>query len=222
MTIPESNPYDHGERSASYPAVLLNSLFEGAQELLGEEKFYQILNYQFSQNDENWRGAGQNTGSGVAHNASVKTAGGFLQVLENIYGRPGGQGLALRIGRASLKHALKHIDGAAPLHQAEFHLLPVGRRLEVGLGYLAQYVSRGDSAFSTVTGTEKYWLWQSTNCPDCRERQGFDPCCFAFAGLLQEFMLWAGNGRYYRVVETQCRAAGSPVCEFRIDKKPLD
>jgi hypothetical protein len=198
------------------PDVLVLSLFEGAQELLGEDKFLQILNGRLLPDAENKYGMQTPT------SFSSKEAGSFLQLLETIYGRPGGHGLALRIGRTSLKYTLKRMDTAAPLNHTQYRLLPVTRRLETGLGHLAQFISPRDSAPATVTCTENHWLWQSANIPDCAERQGGDPCCFAFTGLLQEFMAWSGNGRYYRVVETKCRAAGSPECEFRIDKKPLD
>jgi hypothetical protein len=210
MTIPEQYPLEKNFSSSSSPHVLVQSFFEGAQELLGEEKFHQILDCQN-------HGAQENIPS-----FSGKEAGSFLQLLETMYGRPGGHGLALRIGRTSFKYALKRMNSASPLNHTQFRLLPVGRRLETGLGHLAQFVSSGDLPPSTVTCTEDHWLLHSASVPDCSERQGFDPCCYAFTGLLQEFMLWAGNGRYYRVVETRCRATGSLECEFRIDKKPLD
>ncbi|MBE0697474.1 MAG: hypothetical protein IH586_11180 [Anaerolineaceae bacterium] len=217
MTIPEKYPVEKIVSFDSSPNVLIHSLFEGAQELLGEEKFLQILYCQLSRDNENKNGA-QISLSAFSGNE----AGRFLQLLETIYGRPGGHGLALRIGRISFKYVLKQMGDAAPLNQPQYRLIPIGRRLEIGLEHLARFVPPGDLAPSVESPAETHWLWRSANVPDCVGRQGSDPCCYAFTGLLQEFMLWAGNGRYYRVVETKCRAIGSLQCEFRIDKKPLD
>jgi predicted hydrocarbon binding protein len=46
--------------------------------------------------------------------------------------------------------------------------------------------------------------------------------CYLIAGLLQEFTTWADGGRFYRIMETECRGNGSQACLYRIEKKPLD
>jgi predicted hydrocarbon binding protein len=40
-------------------------------------------------------------------------------------------------------------------------------------------------------------------------------------GLLQEAFSVFGRGQEFRVIQTECRAIGSAVCVFRIEKEPI-
>jgi hypothetical protein len=46
-----------------------------------------------------------------------------------------------------------------------------------------------------------------------------DECmCHFNVGMLQEFLTWAGGGKIYHVLETECIAQGGSACTIRIEK----
>lgn len=192
-------------------------LLDGAIELLGQENFQKMTgllpaDLTFS------AGSGQT----MRPNWSAEAAGALMESLEAAYGEPGGRGLALRIGRSVFKYALHQFGDQAGLRETQFRLLPAPRRQAAGLAILARVIAEQTGDSIQVTDHGAYWEWRSEKCPLCRGRHSPDACCYLTVGFLQEFMSWAGGGRFYRVTETACRASGSPACVFRIDKKPLD
>lgn len=192
-------------------------LLAGAQDVLGAEKLHQVLGELWTD-----RSAAPAESPDGELALPQDSAGALLQMLEGIYGVPGGRGLALRIGRAALKYALKQFGEQAGLYRSGYRLLPANRRIAAGLDILAQVLGRECNDTIHVSDHETYWLWRSENCTLCQEHQSADSCCHVVVGLLQEFAAWAGGGRFYPVTETECKANGGAACEFRIEKKPLD
>lgn len=178
-------------------------LFEGAQVVLGAERMQEFRNLL--------------PRAGVTH-APGDEAGRFLCALEARFGSPAVHGLALRIGRATFSYWLKYMGDQLGFRSQEFRLLPAPRRIEAGLQVLAEKmgVLCGESIVLSDEG--QYWNWQVVNQPQPETAT----LCFLEVGLLQEFVSWAGGGRFYPVAHTECRAAGSPACTYRIDKRPLD
>ena len=185
--------------------VAAQVFLEGAQELLGHEHLARF------------RGCPVN-GAGFA----FQDVRALLQKLEEAYGGPGGRGLALRLGRAVFRHGLKELGGQAGFRDVEYRILPSPRRVEQGLHTLAQVVGEAFQSPVAVTDVDSHWLWKMDGCPVCQGCCTEDPGCYLVVGLIQEFAAWAAGGRFYRVKETQCRAAGDPACVFCIEKKPLD
>ncbi|NLG99721.1 MAG: hypothetical protein GX491_20385 [Chloroflexi bacterium] len=184
-------------------------LFEGAKELLGVDQMRRVL--------------GELVPLEMARSGFA--ASHFLQTLESIYGVSGGRGLALCVGRAVFRYGIKQFGDEAGLNSQAYRLLPTPRKIEQGLIVLAHLASERFGDDVSLSEGETYWTWQSNNCPVCRGRHVDSPCCYLTVGMLQEFMLWAGNGRFYRVNETHCCAvpgSQSAACIFRIDKQPLD
>lgn len=181
-------------------------LLEGAEDVLGADKLRNFL-------DGSWPGDGP---------FSWAQTRPLLQQLQTTYGIPGARGLAQRIGRAAFKYGVKQFGEQAGFLSPEFRLLPAPRRIASGLTTLAQVM--GDECDDSISIADGglYWLWRSERCPVCQGASAPDPCCYLVVGLLQEFTTWAGGGRFYPVTEVACRANGQTVCEFRIDKKPLD
>lgn len=152
----------------------------------------------------------------------VKDVSNLLGGLEDTYGASGAHGLTQRFGKAVFRQGLKQLGGQAGFRSMEYRILPSPRRVAVGLSALARMVSDTMGDAITITEDETYWYWQANCCEECRGTKTVGPFCFAMVGLIQEFAAWASGGRFYRVVETACRAAGAPACIFRVDKKPLD
>jgi hypothetical protein len=143
-------------------------------------------------------------------------------LLQEDYGQRGGQGLALRLGRASFQYAIRRWGEGAGLTGSAFRLQPSPRRIRTALDALANYLSEQLDSRITRTEDPTCWMWRVERCPACRERTASGPDCHLLAGVLQETLTWAGGGRIYRVRELECCAAGAPACLFQIEKKPLD
>jgi hypothetical protein len=143
----------------------------------------------------------------------------FLQVLEETYGEAGGRGLMLRIGKAGFQAALQDAGGSA-FRSVSFRMLPSHQRVAQGLRMLAGFLS--SSIDIQMSEAEAHWAWHAAGRPTGAERSSEDPCCYWMVGFLQEFACWAGGGKFYRVLEPECAAAGAPACRFLIEKKPLD
>ena len=188
--------------------VAVQILFEGAQEVLGTEGLQELKEQSSS-----------GTGADLQ---PLHEAAAFLDSLEENFGRPGGQGLSLRIGRAAFRYGLKHLGAQAGFQTMEFRLLPPSRRLETGLNVLARLLHEAFGDRIAVTDDGSHWLWHAEGGVLCRGDSAGPNSCYLMTGILQEFMTWAGGGRVYRVVEAECRASGSRACIFRIEKKPLD
>lgn len=139
-------------------------------------------------------------------------------LLQADYGQRGGQGTALRLGRASFRSAAPGWAAVAGLEGAAFRLLPSPRRIHATLLALDRLLGSPVS----LSEDERAWTWSVADCPACRGRSAESPDCHWLAGVLQEALAWAGGGRPYRVGETECAAAGAPECRFRIEKRPLD
>jgi predicted hydrocarbon binding protein len=191
---------------------VVNILVEGAQELLGIEDLQRVIDL-----------GGNRSARGRA--AQVVTPFNFADLphgLEKQYGLASGRGLALRIGRAAFKYVLLRHGDALGLTTVDFRLQRAPRRMLEGLRILSDQIMNecGDSI--AIVDGEDHWVWRSERCPICRGRSTEDPCCYLMVGLLQEFLGWAGGGRFYPVREVECRAAGDLACTYNIYKKPLD
>lgn len=146
----------------------------------------------------------------------------LLNGLEDEYGPSGAHGLTQRFGGVIFRVGLKELGGQAGFRSIDYRMLPSPRRVEVGLSALARMAAETTSAKVTVSADDTHWYWRAEDCQECRDRLTPGPCCFALVGLIQEFAAWASGGRFHRVTETECRAAGAAACVICIDKKPLD
>ena len=144
------------------------------------------------------------------------------QAFETFYGPRGGQGIAMRAGRASFKYLLRQYGVQLGMVGLNFRMLPVPTRLKTGLETLAALMGQIGDDQVRVEDHEKGWMWKSQSCPICWERVSREQACHFTAGLLQEFSSWASGGQFFGVTETMCRAKGDPVCLIQIEKKPLD
>jgi predicted hydrocarbon binding protein len=210
------------------PKVNSQILLDGAQEVLGLETV-KIVIERFSPRQSPARADGSPSKTDVA---SSKIDGGcgfssfdsseFCGALKEIYGAPGGRGLAMRIGRATFRSLLKYYGDQAGFRSMEYRLLPSPRRVQNGLQALALLLAEQTASDIVVSEDDTSWIWRVQPSSACGENKAADQDCYLTAGLLQEFTTWAGGGRFYRVVETECRESGGSACLYRIEKKPLD
>lgn len=171
-------------------------LEEGVREIVGPERTAQLF--------EQARQAAQ-PGFPAAGGLSHAEIGALQQTLESWYGPLSGRGLAVRIGRAGFRRAVRRWGGESGINRLEFRLLPTPRRMRAGLDTAAGWLRAEAGLAVQVDENETAWFWNVSGCctPDL------------IVGMLQELTTWAGAGRTYRVVH-------QPPDGFNIPKKALD
>lgn len=208
------------EPTAAYSRILM----EGAGDLFGEPHLIALL--KGGSPDASLPSDLAGDMERLAAGLSLDAARTFPALLEQVYGRRGGQGLALRVGRAVFTVLLKHFGRAYGLIDASFRLLPPSRRVEVGLRRLAEIFNCEFGQQVTVDLESAFWVWTVGECLNgSRESErpaAHEPSCFLMVGVLQAFLAWESGGRFYSVRETECAASGGSRCRFVIDQKPLD
>jgi predicted hydrocarbon binding protein len=143
------------------------------------------------------------------------------QGLEEMYGKNGGRGMALRIGRASFAQGLKGFGVLRGISDPAFRALPLPSRTEIGLKALANVLTNFTDQASRVEIEDKSYVFYSELCPFAWGRTSDKPVCNTMVGLLQECLSWASNGYEFYVREVACRACGNEECVFRINKTPI-
>ena len=141
--------------------------------------------------------------------------------LEDMYGPRGGRGLALRAGRACFSQGLKNFGALAGVGDLAFKVLPLGAKLKMGLPAMATIFTNFSDQVSEVQEHDDHYTYTIKKCPVCYNRKSVKPVCHAAVGLLQEGLRWVSGGHEFRVVESECHAAGAENCVFVIYKEPI-
>jgi predicted hydrocarbon binding protein len=145
------------------------------------------------------------------------------QALEDMYGPRGGRGLALRVGRATFSDVLRNFGALAGVGDLAFKVLPLQTKIRIGAPAMAKIFSQMSDQITTVEEKEDVFVYTIHRCPVCWGRSGVDrPVCYIATGLLQEGLKWVSGGNEFRVNESRCVAMGDDVCEFIIQKQPLN
>ena len=147
----------------------------------------------------------------------------IIKAVEEMYGPRGGRALALRAGRATFADALRQYGALAGVGDLAFRILPLQKKLRIGLIAMSKIFSKMSDQKNSVDETDNEYTYTIQRCPGCWGRSGEDkPVCFVFKGLIQEGLKWVSGGSEFRIDETKCIAMGDEVCEFTIQKKPIE
>lgn len=156
-------------------------------------------------------------GVDFAEIAAINTA------LEDMYGPRGGRGLSLRVGRALFADGLRNFGALAGVGDLAFKVLPLQAKLRIGIPAVAKIFSQISDQHSTVEEKENEFIYTIHKCSECTGRRSEDkPICFIATGILQESLKWVSGGNEFRVNESRCIAVGDSVCEYVIQKEPLN
>jgi predicted hydrocarbon binding protein len=142
--------------------------------------------------------------------------------MEEMFGPTGTRGLMVCSGRAAFKYFLKGEGKTLGFDTAQFRLLPTRTKLKKGLQQIALWMQNSSGDVITLKNEDKQWIYEVSSGSEIEGKKISATNCDFTAGLLQEFLSWAGGGKFYRVKETTCRAAGDSCCSFVIDKFPLE
>lgn len=141
--------------------------------------------------------------------------------LEKVYGHPGGQGLALRIGRACFTYGLHEYGPMLGLTEIAFRLMPLHTKMHMGANSLAGLFNEHSDQRVRIEEESERILWHIERCPLCWGRHTEQPACHMAVGLLQESLYWLSGGKIFNVEETQCVARGDAACTVVIDRAPI-
>jgi predicted hydrocarbon binding protein len=146
---------------------------------------------------------------------------GRLQAaMEAYYGKHGGQGAALRIGRVCFQTGRRMYSPQLSLGSLAFRLMPLQTRLQVGANRLAEIFNQQTDQKIHLEFKDEVILWKTNNCPLCWERQTESPACHLTVGFLQEALDWISSGKYFSVNEISCMANGASACTIAIHRMP--
>ncbi len=144
------------------------------------------------------------------------------QGLDEMYGPRGGRGLAMRAGRAAIKHGLDAFGPAVGMTGFAMKALPLSAKLKIGLPAMAKVFTQFSDQISRVEEHGDHFVYIIERCPVCWGRHSDKPICHAAVGLLQGGLHWVSGGKEFRVREVQCIASGDSVCSFEIPKEPVE
>jgi hypothetical protein len=148
-------------------------------------------------------------------------AANLNRAMEMIYGPRGARGLALRGGRAMYNHLVATFDLPTGFNEFAFRLLPTQTRLRIGVPALARLFTQHSDQTHRAADRGDCFDYTIERCAICWGRQAKEPLCHLTVGLLQEALSALGRGQEFRIIQTECRAAGAAACVFRIEKEPI-
>jgi len=145
------------------------------------------------------------------------------QGLEEMYGPRGGRALALRAGKAAFDGALRNFGALAGVGDLAFRVLPLQAKLRIGLPAMARIFTQTTDQHSTCEDKGDHFVYTIHRCPICWGRSGVDkPCCHISTGLLHGALKWVSGGYEFNIYEDHCIAKGDLVCDFIINKEPVN
>ncbi|MDR3577994.1 MAG: 4-vinyl reductase [Anaerolineaceae bacterium] len=156
------------------------------------------------------------------NNLAHKNLSRLLEVIEKTYGHRGGQGIAIRAGRASFKNVIRLYGQQMGFAKVDYLFMPTTARLTTGLHSLAKTLSDLWQEPIQVLEDQSAWYWQMEHSPWCCERHSDESTCHFTVGLLEGYLAWASGEKYYPVVETMCAAAGHEYCAIQINKQAIE
>jgi predicted hydrocarbon binding protein len=146
----------------------------------------------------------------------------ILVSLEQLYGPRGGNGLAFRAGRVFFKTGLKEFGEELRITDTDFRLLPLDKKINVGLEALARLFNQQTDQLVKIEVFPNQTLWITNRCPFCWNRSADSHVCYIEVGMLQEALCWISGGKYFHIEEIECIAMGDSSCTIAIAKTSLD
>jgi predicted hydrocarbon binding protein len=201
-----------------YPNRLAYATFTALIDLMGKNGLNAILNLT-QQNGfiDNFPADNMEKGFDFADFSALQMG------LEEMYGDQGGRMFLKRAGRFAFDQSLKKYGALAGISDPAFRSLPLQTQVRIGLQALARIFTQISDQQTTVEEDVTLYKYIVLKCPQCWDRKGINnSICSYGTGLLEEGMKWITGGFEFKVSETKCMAKGDDVCEYSIDKNPIN
>ncbi|HEX7589200.1 MAG TPA: 4-vinyl reductase, partial [Anaerolineae bacterium] len=62
----------------------------------------------------------------------------------------------------------------------------------------------------------EFFYWDDPRCGNCVDWRSEQPVCFTTVGFIHGLVAWILDSDELKVEEIECRAAGAPVCKYRV------
>ncbi|HRV93454.1 MAG TPA: 4-vinyl reductase [Anaerolineae bacterium] len=147
---------------------------------------------------------------------------GIGVALEKMYGPRGERGLTVHAGRASFAKALAEYGPITGTRELAFKMIKLEAKLRILFKATAESFSHFSDQKTTMEEADDHFKFLIHACPRCWHRTSDKPICYSAIGLLEEGCSWVSGGKKFLVEEVACIAAGAEVCEFHIQKEPLE
>lgn len=134
------------------------------------------------------------------------------------FGEQWTRGMLIRGGRASLYYWMRENTDKHGWSSPEFRLLSFRRKVDRGMRDLTNWWNNENGrVFHVESKNNKITIEYREGQPSLTRSD-----CAFFLGLFQEFVSWAGSGRFYQAVETKCATENKSGHTFEISLIPLD
>jgi predicted hydrocarbon binding protein len=209
-SIPKSGYY--------YPNKLALASFHALIELMGKNGFNAMLNLAHLGNFiHNYPPDDLEKGIDFADFSAIQ------MTLEEMYGVEGGQLFLKRAGKATFRQSLCMHGALAGVCNPAFRTLPLPMQMRIGIQALRRIMTQISDQWITVEEDDAEIKYSVHRCPHCwgRAQQRNHICTFG-TGFLEEGLKYISGGLEFHVQETRCLANGEAVCEYTIEKQPLE
>jgi len=198
------------------PNAALRTLLLAVEEVMGEKGMNAMLNAAGLQ-----RFIGNYPPDNMNDQIPISDYAAVIQAIEDFYGPRGAKAFMLRIGRATFDYAIQEQPAILGLAGVALKLLPMQLKTKTVLSSVAKGMTESLHEPCHLKDAGDAFLIIKEECGTCYGRTADKPMCHTTTGGLQRALKWA-TGKDFDVVETECRAAGSRTCTWRIGKEPRE
>jgi predicted hydrocarbon binding protein len=142
------------------------------------------------------------------------------------FGRPG-KSMVMRMGRIAARKAIEHQSGTFSLATVlAAKLLPSAVQVKMGLsammsGLRALNEKNGQEFIGTIEDRGDKFAFIMETCPVCAGKHSESHICWLYEATIEEACRQV-FGKFFDVVEVECRAKGAKACVFEVPKQPSE